>query len=491
MYNDAHDYLPNVAVMGKLSRDVVIPQFFGLGVQMNMLTVIFKTEQQVGSDTDKSSGVWVDSPLNYDFGLYCLVKDLPEIYYVPEPAEPTTLLPRSSNDAPIPCEGRIIPLTLPMIGTYNRAVLSLSGRLLKNTVYGFKIRIDNTPVWSMTGVNEWKIWTYEAGNTQQVDGTYTSPRFNAEVVEGQASMSFGAYQVDFPSYLDPVDNEYYSQGFVVTLGDLRPQVSATTITIFPITVGFTAMTHVRVLAPAGYVWDYVPQEFIYESITSGVQPDRAVPGAELDLPISLIPPKPIVEPYNELRLDYMKNAFRAGFKYGFVAKIRVPQIAPTNSLNRFTIEFGYDKMVIDDRYSVGIYPARMVRKLINADIAYTTSLVADSTTANIAAPARRMLLEQGSYAKGCALSGDGNGQCMEQNEVDISADGAVRRDLATFDVQSITSGNKLVNTLTFTIQTITDIPRGGGIVIRGPANFIFDKVCLPTAIEDKSDDMEV
>jgi hypothetical protein len=80
---------------------------------------------------------------------------------------------------------------------------------------------------------------------------------------------------------------------------------------------------------------------------------------------------------------------------------------------------------------------------------------------------------------------------MEQNEVDISADGAVRRDLATFDVQSITSGNKLVNTLTFTIQTITDIPRGGGIVIRGPANFIFDKVCLPTAIEDKSDDMEV
>jgi hypothetical protein len=35
------------------------------------------------------------------------------------------------------------------------------------------------------------------------------------------------------------------------------------------------------------------------------------------------------------------------------------------------------------------------------------------------------------------------------------------------------------NRLTFTVQTITDIFRGGGIIIKGPAYFIFEENCGP------------
>jgi hypothetical protein len=52
-----------------------------------------------------------------------------------------------------------------------------------------------------------------------------------------------------------------------------------------------------------------------------VRPEKAVYGAdgepaELDLPISLIPPEPIVPPLNELTMNYMKTHFKEGRKYG-------------------------------------------------------------------------------------------------------------------------------------------------------------------------------
>jgi hypothetical protein len=44
----------------------------------------------------------IDAPANFDFTLYCIVKDMPEIYYVPDSDDPTAIptnkLPRSSAD---------------------------------------------------------------------------------------------------------------------------------------------------------------------------------------------------------------------------------------------------------------------------------------------------------------------------------------------------------------------------------------------------------
>jgi len=117
-------------------------------------------------------------------------------------------------------------------------------------------------------------------------------------------------------------------------------------------------------------------------------------------------------------MDYMKTTFVAGKKYGFIAKIVVPIATPTDSVNRFTIEFGYDQLTLASRYQVGASMAEPVRKLNNAAVAYETALA-----------------------------------------------GAQQK-------------------ITFTLQTITVIPRGGGIVIIGPPNFIFDEVCEPIINSD-------
>ena len=123
---------------------------------------------------------------------------------------------------------------------------------------------------------------------------------------------------DMPAEQDEETGLWHSAGFGVQLGDLRPMVNVpTTVTIFPLIPQHDALAHLRCLAPLGYRWKFLPKEFLYESVNSGVDPATAVPGAELDLPIALIPPEPIIQPFNELRLDYMKMAFKKGKKYGY------------------------------------------------------------------------------------------------------------------------------------------------------------------------------
>ena len=168
-------------MLGKLTYDVVIPQFFGAGVVNNFLSVFFRTEQEVGSLANKESGVWIDAPVNYDFKLYCVVQDLADAYYVSEAGvDSTTRLPRASLGEVISCQGRRVPAAameegaaMTELGRYDRAVLSLTGRLIKGTQYGFRIRLDNAPLWEMNSLNAWRIRTYENGNLEEVDATYS------------------------------------------------------------------------------------------------------------------------------------------------------------------------------------------------------------------------------------------------------------------------------------------------------------------------------
>ena len=113
----------------------------------------------------------------------------------------------------------------------------------------------------------------------------------------------------------------------------------------------------------------------------------------------------------------MKLGFRAGVKYGLEAKIRIPEQTATDSLNRFSIEFGYDELIRERRFLAGISPAPLVRKLLNPGVDYETSL------------------------------------------------------------------KSARNLIYFSIQTVTGIPRGGGILIVGPSNFLFETSCLPVAVD--------
>jgi hypothetical protein len=164
----------------------------------------------------------------------------------------------------------------------------------------------------------------------------------------------------------------------VYISDLRPTVDAmqpTEITFLPIIVQLPMQRAVRILAPSGYIWDFLQTEFRYKAPGRGIPENQAVPGAEQDLPISGVPARPIAEPRNKLAIDYMQAEWIPGVKYGFIAKIRVPVLAPTTASNFFSIEFGYDGLNEKDRLEAGSVEAPMVRRIINGGIGFTTSII--------------------------------------------------------------------------------------------------------------------
>jgi hypothetical protein len=80
----------------------------------------------------------------------------------------------------------------------------------------------------------------------------------------------------------------------------------------------------------------------------------------------------------------------------FQTRIVVPMNAPTASLNRYTIEFGYDKYVIEDRHMMGITNARMVRKNL---VAYGWHMVGITNARMVRQPANQTIR----YFSGSAL----------------------------------------------------------------------------------------
>jgi len=386
----------SVSVLGKLTNIVITPSNFGVS-NKNTMVVVFKTEQEVGTVTDTVTELWVDAPSGFDFGRYCAANQLPESYYIPEPAQPTSKLPVGPY---IVCTGA--PTTADET-LYNRAKIRTTGRLLREAMYGFSLEVTNVGSYVRSQLDNWTIWTYSSTGSG-VDGSYETARFNERTAIGP-DMSWGVYQKQMPA-----DN------LKITIADLRPTVgnmAPTEITFLPIIVQLPMQKAVRILAPAGYVWDFLQTEFRYKAKSQGVPASQVVPGAEQDLPISGVPAKPISEPLNQLTIDYMQSTWIPGIKYGFVAKIRVPMLPPTASANQFSIEFGYSETEHGGRLEAGVVEAPLVRRVINGKVDYTTSIM---------------------------------GQQAE---------------------------------ITFSMRTVTKIPRAGGLVIVGPPNFLFDALCQP------------
>jgi hypothetical protein len=370
----APNFGPNLSVLGKLTSSVITPTNYGVG-EKNMMMVFFKTEQQVGTKTQKKTEIWVDAPPGYDFGQVCKVEHLNENYYVPvEPPQlPTRKIPAG---VVIMCNGG-----LARVGelTYNRAKVRTTGRLAKETFYGFQLQVTNGPLYSKFPQDRWAIWTYMFSEDELVagvDGTLEPiPHYqNAPTMTRdftvERRMSFGVYQRNIPSY-----------NFGVNVYDLRPSLhGATHITIFPIVVAAPTDKNIRVIAPAGFKWNFEQVDFKYRSKVMGAPEGEFVEGAEGDVPLSLVPTRPIAEPFNELKIDYMKAQWKPNTKYGFKAKINVPVRSPTSSSNIFTIEFGYDQDEIEDRLEAGAAEANMVQKLINGAVDYLTNIAGQNNT---------------------------------------------------------------------------------------------------------------
>eukprot|EP00397_Hematodinium_sp_SG-2012_P000096 GEMP01000096.1.p1 GENE.GEMP01000096.1~~GEMP01000096.1.p1 ORF type:complete len:3237 (+),score=651.26 GEMP01000096.1:50-9760(+) len=397
--SDGDDFAPNVSVLGKLTHEVISPSSFAVK-EDSLLHIFFKTEQEVGSQsTLREASIWVEAPKGFDFSLFCDVKHVLDEYLVPEPAEITQKLPVGNI---IRCDGQII--TVSQDTAYNRAIIFTATRLFAESIYGFTLRVKNAP--TIPFESDWKLFTYETTGAA-VDGSYFPVRFNVQDPHGSASAE------SYNLYMLPTSQ------FVSAVADMRPFAltrMATRITVMPLIVPVKVMRNVRVLAPGGYVWSFVQPDFYYQTESSN--PAKFVPGVKADMPLSLIPTQPIVEPLNELRIDYMNNYWLPDVVYGFSTKIRVPELSPTASQNHFTIEFGYDQSRLENRPVAGTTSVLRARKLVNARVDYTSNIVS--------AP----------------------------------------------------------NTIAFFVETITEIPRGGGLVIVGPPNFEFPRRCSPKPVLD-------
>jgi hypothetical protein len=196
------------------------------------------------------------------------------------------------------------------------------------------------------------------------DASYRTVRWNTRAPQDTSpdstlsSESWNVYTKHLPSI-----------NFGVTIGDLRPSTGtdSAVITILPLITQISTREDFRVTAPAGYRWAFDFEEFVYRISGLGEL-------VEADLPLSVTPSPPIVEPFNQLLVAYLASDVMAGVRYGFRARIRVPSIAPTSSSNIFVIEFGFGRSDLRSRTEAGSTPAPLVHALINGLVGYRTSL---------------------------------------------------------------------------------------------------------------------
>ncbi|KAF4690804.1 protein arginine methyltransferase 10, partial [Perkinsus olseni] len=357
---DPSDFSANVAVLGKLSEEVIIPTNFAAGA-WNELQIFFKTEQECGTAEDGAAQVWVEAPAGFDFTNYCALLTLDDNYFVPEPAIPTRRLPVGTN---IECRGAA---TAALGGTntvYNSARVTTTSRILGGQFYAFSLQVQNAAGYEHNA--KWSITTYTKSSSP-CDRSFYNVRMNPKDPEDGSSLPWAVYQ-----------RGMHATHFAVTLADLRPAVLETDlptdITIFPIIVQRDTKENFRIVAPGGYRWEFTAEQFKYRSRQVGLAEPEVVEGTDADLPLTTIPSRPIVEPFNELIVAYLSSDLIAGSQYGIKTKIRVPRNTPTASSNVFILEFGFDETTLTDRSEAGVADAPPVQALINGEVTYRTSV---------------------------------------------------------------------------------------------------------------------
>merc|ERR1719174_1113099 len=337
------DLSAGVSVLGTLSDSSLAPSDFARAADNNWLSVFFTPGHAVGS----GGSIWLQGPSGFDFGENCQVKDLPAYHY----GKFSLAMLNTSSDTPLTmplpfltCTGASLPVSI----SINLAKIQLSSRLFQGSSYGFMLHTRNPSSYFSSQKNGWYLSTYSP-SAIGIDGSLLTLPFNAGDIASAAS-SWGMYEYNIgPS------------GFEVHIADMRPSGSPTRIRVFPISLFTDTSSNFRILAPAGYTWNFSASEFIYLKHSAGSVEGTYVAGAEADLPISAPPVAPTTVPYNVLEFTDIAGKFRWGVKYGFEAKIVVPQYTPTSSVNSFVLQVGYN-----DSESSAEAPARSQAALVEA-----------------------------------------------------------------------------------------------------------------------------
>ncbi|CAK0879861.1 unnamed protein product, partial [Prorocentrum cordatum] len=264
------------------------------------------------SQVESGGLVRVVAPVGYLFSAVCLAEDLEEMYYAADDGGQSTL-------------------RLPGIASCTSTVALQADIRVENILrfgqlYGFKLRVQDDTTVAEAG-DDWNIYTADADD-YLIDGTQES-----------MSCSFGSGRYWGPRM---------SSTLIATMfiDDMRPYdmtQACTYVSVLISKVPSGESGPIHFFAPEGYEWDLTCQ---YTSA-----------------------PFPAGTPVqNGATLTWSSATFSNTVVYQFSAPIRVPHKAPTASSHTFFLQFG--------EVAAAALDAPLVRALKNADVDYTSTVVA-------------------------------------------------------------------------------------------------------------------
>eukprot|EP00928_Gymnodinium_smaydae_P006180 TRINITY_DN12156_c0_g1_i2.p1 TRINITY_DN12156_c0_g1~~TRINITY_DN12156_c0_g1_i2.p1 ORF type:complete len:3246 (-),score=521.31 TRINITY_DN12156_c0_g1_i2:104-8719(-) len=357
---DGNFWASNSAVISKLSdlidsNDPVIqPTEFRISQDpVNLRTQYIRIFFRSGINVGPNGIVIVDAPPGYNFRQACSAKDLASPYYdfIGQGNPRLSRLRHMSG-----CIGEPYPSTPGVSYSYfNRARQTVGGAIMLGSFYGFEIRVDHPLVYDVSQHFGWYLWTQDS-NSYPLEGAYSTIRFNR--LQGSSQKEF--YHESFGLFKDNCNS------IGVEVVDRKPKsitLSDTDVIVYPILFPAATDTSLRITAPLGYTWN--------TDVGNSFQPTTN--GTTLSFT-----PLPTIDPGAPNQLIFQSLSFQGNQKYGFRAKVAVPDYSPVTSSNAFFLEWGYQNDKIDglpSRQRASAFEAPPVRALTSAGVAYASNLL--------------------------------------------------------------------------------------------------------------------
>jgi hypothetical protein len=323
-------YQANLAVLGKIGEATLQPSRFErstLRVVRQELSIFFRTEQGVGS----GGTIQVHAPAGYDFEDPCTAMDLEPAYYATEanPVGATLRLPGIAR-----CT---------TVGSARRQADILLTRILEgNRMFGFKLSVVNPQSFDSAQLGDWRIFTADSEG-YLVDGTPATVPLapglpNSFGIAVESSLQVGVSITNLQPY------------------EMRALQATATFVFTYMPIG--ASGAMRLTAPATFVFS--DTGFIANTGSNG---HTAWPGG-----------LPVVE-NNGGSLVWPSTQVYPQYTYSFAVEITVPPQSPTNMVNSFIFEMGYNEVDMMSRKAANIITVPPVRALKNAAVSYRTSII--------------------------------------------------------------------------------------------------------------------
>lgn len=316
------NFADNMAVLGRMEEASMVPSSFAASInqfeiQISRLHIFFKSQQASGVN----GFVQVVPPRDFTFNTQCQAGDLEASYYAThQKAENTRRLPGI-----VSCEYIATP--------FARAEIGLTGSVVEHTWYAFYVDVQHPATYDPHQQQSWQVFTL-SHERYRVDGTPKTvelapiPEFG--LGSNLTNSSYGLYRYA----LNTPDIRRVEIG-VTTLR----ATGISTVQVDPLNVPITCTSSLRVIAPFGFEWVSNP---------GVVGAGRFLPGGTVTRDRNV--------------MTWSPHLFEVSKTYGFQASIRLPAHSPTNSVNNFIIELGFESPFFNDRIAAATVPVALTQQ---------------------------------------------------------------------------------------------------------------------------------